>query len=448
MREKIRYLTKDKYIRIFFLIAAAAFVLTGVCYQTGFFPYRPTHSDGNGYYMYLPAVFTYHDLGMKFVYNGSFSDPSGLVNTFFPMATGQVVDKYTMGVAVLQLPFFLVADIIAKIFTPDVADGFSAIYQLANIASGCFYYFLGSVCTYKICKKYADAKSGFWAVVMVTFGTGLFHYITRDGGYSHVYSYAMIALFMVLVDRYEEKQTKKLQFLGGICFGLLTLVRVTNAVMVLIYVFYRVSSVKEFGERLKKILLPKNWILIALGVLIVWLPQLLYWKWAAGSFFVNSYNLPGNEFDERFYWTSPKILQVLFTTNRGIFFWCPVLILSAVAMFLLFKKAKEFQLGLILATAAFTYVTASWWAYDGLCGFTNRFFVDLSAVFIFELALFLKEMQNHKRLNTVIWIFMILAVLWTNLFMVEYWFHETTKFDVHMEQILQVFQWYKGILLP
>ena len=136
MKEEKTSLMKDKYIRVFFLIAVGVFVLTAVCYQVGFFPYRPTHSDGNGYYMYLPAVFTYHDLGMKFVYNGSFSDPSGLVNTFFPMATGQVVDKYTMGVALLQMPFFLVADIVAKLFTLELADGFSALYQLAHIDSG------------------------------------------------------------------------------------------------------------------------------------------------------------------------------------------------------------------------------------------------------------------------------------------------------------------------
>lgn len=448
MKEEKTSLMKDKYIRVFFLIAVGVFVLTAVCYQVGFFPYRPTHSDGNGYYMYLPAVFTYHDLGMKFVYNGSFSDPSGLVNTFFPMATGQVVDKYTMGVALLQMPFFLVADIVAKLFTPELADGFSAIYQLANIASGCFYYLLGSICTYKIGKKYAGEKNTFWAVVMITFGTGLFHYISRDGGYSHVYSFAMIALFMLLVDRYEEKPTWQLQLFGGVCFGLLTLVRVTNVVMILIYIFYRVNSMRGFWERLKKIIRPTNWLLIVVGIIVVWLPQLLYWKWAAGSFIVNSYNLPGNEFDERFYWTSPEIINVLFTTNRGLFFWCPIVILSVIAVIVLFKKVPEFQLGLLLATVAFTYITASWWAYDGLCGFTNRFFVDLSAIFMFELALLLAETQKHKRLYAAIWIFMICAVIWTCLFMIEYWFHETTKFDVHMEQILQVFKWYKDILLP
>ena len=44
-----------------------AFLLTAVFYGIGFFPFQPTHSDGNGYYMYLPAFFVYHDPGMHFL---------------------------------------------------------------------------------------------------------------------------------------------------------------------------------------------------------------------------------------------------------------------------------------------------------------------------------------------------------------------------------------------
>ena len=130
---------KEKlHIGIFAGIAVLAFLLTAVFYGIGFFPFQPTHSDGNGYYMYLPAFFVYHDPGMHFL-DQLAEDISGFSGTFFPMDTGQVVDKYTMGVAILQLPFFLAADILTKLFRPEAADGFSALYQLGNIASGCVY---------------------------------------------------------------------------------------------------------------------------------------------------------------------------------------------------------------------------------------------------------------------------------------------------------------------
>ena len=105
MRKIIKELCKDKYIWVFLLIAGITFFMTAFFYKTGFFPYTPIHSDGNGYYMYLPAWFVYHDPGMHFVQNLP-PDPSGFSGTFFPMPTGQVVDKYTMGVAILQMPFF------------------------------------------------------------------------------------------------------------------------------------------------------------------------------------------------------------------------------------------------------------------------------------------------------------------------------------------------------
>lgn len=232
--------TESRHIGIFAAIATAAFVLTVLFYKIDLFPFEPIHSDGNGYYMYLPAVFVYHDPGMHFV-EGLAEDISGFSGTFFPMDTGQVVDKYTMGVAVLQLPFFLIADLLTKLFLPGQADGFSLFYQLGNIAGGCFYYFwVPPVCTGQR-KSIRMHPALFGAVLLITFGTGLFHYITMDGSYSHVYSFAMIALFILLVEKHEKSQTVGMKFLGGLCFGMLTLVRVTNAVIVLIYICYRAA---------------------------------------------------------------------------------------------------------------------------------------------------------------------------------------------------------------
>ncbi len=436
----------DPYILAFGLLAASAFVLTAVLYGLHFFPYMPMHSDANGYYMYLPAVFVYRDPGMHFLHLLT-PDPSGFENTFFLIPdTGQVVDKYTMGVAVLQMPFFLVAHGLTLLFRPALADGYSSFYQLANIASGCFWFFVGSVCTLKVGEKYASKKSIFVSVLLVTFGTGLFYYLTRDGGYSHVYSYACIALFMLLIQRYEEKPSLRLQLLGGLIFGMLTLVRVTNVVMVMLFVCFGTTSVKRFFERLIYILRPDRWIGILVGFLIPWIPQLAYWKWAAGSFIVNSYNLPGNEFEEVFYWTSPKILEVLFLPNRGIFFWGPVLVFSAVGLWMGLRKKKELWPGMLISALLFTYITACWWCYDGLCGFTNRFFVDLSAFFILWMALFWDEAKKHRGLLIACGVFAAAGLVWTNLFMVEYWFHETTKFNVHWEEIRQVFAWYRLLI--
>lgn len=69
-----------------------------------------------------------------------------------------------------------------------------------------------------------------------------------DGSYSHVYTYGMLALFLWLVERHEEEEHTKFKVLGGICFGLVTLIRVTNVVV--IFVYLRIGSLpgRAFGS--------------------------------------------------------------------------------------------------------------------------------------------------------------------------------------------------------
>lgn len=450
---------KDYRILIFAGIAVISFFLTVCFYETGLFRMSPIHSDGNGYYMYLPAAFVYQDLGMHFAAELP-EDISGFSGTFFFIEeTGQYVDKYTMGVAVLQMPFFLLAHLLTILFAPAQADGFSLLYQWGNVAAGCTCYFLGSAAVYRLIRKYTDEHSAFGSVLMITFGTGLFHYITMDGSYSHVYSYALIAWFILLVDCHEREKKPSLKVLGGICFGLLTLVRVTNVVVLLIYVLYRVNSLESLWGRIREILRPKELLPIAAGMVPIWIPQLLYWKWAAGSFFVNSYDLPGNIWNEHFDWLSPKLIEVLFLPNRGLFFWCPVTILAVAGFVVCIRfrpertdgigrgnmfSSRNFILGMSISFALFTYITASWWAYDGFCGFTNRFFTDFSSVYMFGIALLLHYIREKgkKPAKILVRLFGFLSLLWTNLFMIEYWNRSTTMFAVTMESIREVFLWY------
>lgn len=253
----------------------------------------------------------------------------------------------------------------------------------------------------------------------------------------------MLALFLWLVERHEEEEHTKFKVLGGICFGLVTLIRVTNVVVIFVYLLYRVTSWKSFRERMAKVLRPKRFLPILAGFFPVWLPQLIYWKWAAGSFIVNSYDLPGNIWQEHFNWLQPQIAGVLFLPNRGVFFWCPVVILSCAAFVLCFRRAENFQPGMLVSVILFTYITAAWWAYDGFCGFTNRFFVDLSPIFIFELALFLGWARERRRIWILTIVFLTAALIWINLFMIEYWHNSTTMFQVTWESIGKVFGWYR-----
>src|SRR5688572_18882309 len=89
--------------------------------------------DVSGYYMYLPALFIYHDLDQV-----AFGD--SIIRKYYPTPdlqqvfhhynSGNKVMKYSSGQAIAMLPFFLVGHAIAAI-TDHPSDGFSAPYQYA-----------------------------------------------------------------------------------------------------------------------------------------------------------------------------------------------------------------------------------------------------------------------------------------------------------------------------
>lgn len=86
--------------------------------------------DTDGYYLYLPAAIIHGDplhlRSRDSIPSGNFPKDYRFGQGAFPVqATGRICDKYTMGVAVFELPFFLIADGSSSLFAPEQADGYS-----------------------------------------------------------------------------------------------------------------------------------------------------------------------------------------------------------------------------------------------------------------------------------------------------------------------------------
>lgn len=157
-------------------------------------------SDGQGYYAYLPALFDYKDLTFQ-----TMPDIQGV----YQDDDGNFINKYPIGVAILQTPFFIVTDIFYKIFTPELADGFSIGYQISSAIATLFYFFVGIWALWKILIKKFTAKIVYLTTGSMIFGTNLFHYLTYDACFSHIYSFCLITLFVLLTIALEESSTNK-----------------------------------------------------------------------------------------------------------------------------------------------------------------------------------------------------------------------------------------------
>jgi hypothetical protein len=87
-------------------------------------------------------------------------------------------------------------------------------------------------------------------------------------------------------------------------------------------------------------------------------------------------------------WASPALLQVLFSSDHGMFSWTPILVLATVGLFLLIKRNALLGIGSLLTFVAYYYFIASYSDWHGLSSFGNRFFVSLTPIFILGLTAF------------------------------------------------------------
>src|SRR3989344_5939704 len=105
--------------------------------------------DVLSYYLYLPLIFLHDDLGIKdysyieHLFNQYHFSPTFYQASRVENGNGNYVMMYTMGLAMLESPFFLIGHLWAKLGGYPT-DGFSYPYQFC-VSSGVMIYILGGV---------------------------------------------------------------------------------------------------------------------------------------------------------------------------------------------------------------------------------------------------------------------------------------------------------------
>ena len=129
----------------------------------------------------------------------------------------------------------------------------------------------------------------------------------------------------------------------------------------------------------------------------------------------------------RFFWDSPRLWQVGFASEHGMFLWTPVLLLAVAGLALLWGRDRFLAGTLMLTFVVFYYAVASYQNWHGQSAFGSRFFVSFTPVFVLGLAMFLKESENFfSRLSiayhplSVLSVFLAILILWNIGFMFEW----------------------------
>jgi MFS family permease len=369
------------------------------------------------YYAYLPATFIYHDITLDFV----FENPDNYRDKFWPVISpvNKNVIMVTMGMSMLYAPSFLITRMIMLLHGDD-SDGFSPPYRVGLIIGGIVYLILSLFFLKRILLRYFSSITTAISLIMIVLGTNLGHYVTQEVTMSHLYSFFLFTVFLYLTILWHENPKSKYAILLGLTIGLIVLVRPSNILAGLVFVFWNISDIQSFKDKWN--LFRKQYfqlIAILLFAIIIWIPQLIYWKYLTGTFFFYGY---GEE--SRFFFGNPQIFNNLFSYRKGWLIYTPIMILAFTGLFIMWKQKRGMLVPLVIFTILNIYVVSSWWSWWYGGGFGMRAYVETYAFYSLGFAAFVQWILNRRCWLTKIPLFLLIAVLISfNLFQTRQYYY-------------------------
>ncbi len=376
-------------------------------------------SDAEGYYLYLPATFVY---GSWQVWDGK--DGLAMLSCCLVNDDQQVKTRYTYGVAAMQAPFFLAAHAWALVVqgegTPPPADwsveypdlntqnihhrkysalrgqatGFSDTYGIGIMIATAFYAALGLWFVRKALLRHFGKVVATGTTVLIWGATNLYYYSVVEAGMSHAYSFCLFATLIWLLPMWLERPRLGLSLAIGGCLSLIFLIRPTNILIGLLILFWEVYSFKDLQGRMQLFLSRWTHILAMAGIgLVLVTPQMMYWHHVFGDWLVWSYE--GEGFSNALH---PKLLQVLFSYQNGLFLYTPIMLLAMIGIVIGWRQRKNSAPATLIVFLLATYVFASWWAWWFGGAFGHRCYVEFYALLAFPLAMIVNWIWENPRI--------------------------------------------------
>ena len=397
-------------------------ILTAIVILTPF-PHKVLSWDIFGYYLYLPLIFIYNDLGLKNIQVvHQIIDTYQSTSTFYqamPALEGQWVLKYPMGMAVLYFPFFFVGHIWAMLTSyPD--DGFSFPYQASLLYGSLVYTTIGLVYLKRSLDTFFRSRLSLLIIFILVFGTNfLVHTVFHGQGLmSHNYLFMLFALVFWYTLKWHSNPSMKSAFWLALFVGLASLSRPTEFLVILVPLFWNVSIKNGFEDKVK--LLRREWksvITVVITILLIGSAQLFYYKTFTGQFFFNSYsNNPGEGFE----FLSPFIWEVLFSFRKGWLIYTPIMILAIVGFVFLYIKNQAAFLSVLIFFLLSFYIISSWSCWWYADSFSQRSFIPM---YVF-LSLPLGHLLQSVFEKTKVWlriVFSMLIILLVSLNLFQSW---------------------------
>lgn len=380
--------------------------------------------DVFGYYLYLPATFIHHDIALEeHAWLDSLMaqyEPSATLYQLVDGPDGKRVIKYSAGMAVLYAPFFLVAHTAAPLLGFP-ADGLSPPYQYI-LAFGCLLYALLGLLVFRrvLLHFFSDGWSAV-VILLTVFGTNFLQLAAWDGTLlTHTPLFLLYALLLWATIRWHAVPRMRTALLLGATAGLITLVRPSEGVCLLLPLFWLPGGGR--GWRGKWALLrahPGQVAAAAAACVVAASPQLIYWHAVTGQWIFYSYVNPGEGFD----FLPPHIIDFLFSFRKGWLLYTPLMALALAGLPLLWKRRREAFWAVVLFLLADLWVASAWttWWYAG-GSFSSRSMVPAYTVLALPLGTCMQALWQRKCLRGPAMV-AVAALVLLNLFQTWQWRH-------------------------
>lgn len=351
--------------------------------------------DISGYHLHLPAAIIYGDVE-KLAFYSYIDDvyrPTGDLRNYclYNLENGNRVNRYSIGVAVFELPFFLMAHFINISFLDFPADGYSLPYQWGTVTSNLFWVVFGLFLLCRFLRRHFSDMVVAITLAAIALGTNLYAYAIFSPGMSHTYSFFCFSLLMLLADSFYKDRKSRNIYLIGATLGLVGILRIPNLVVALIPLLWGVYNKETFTERYK--LLKSRFPAVAGGALCfigVMLLQLGYWKYVTGSWLYNGYQ------NEGFIWSEPAIGKGLFSFYKGWFVYTPMAIFMVLGIYTMKGRFRQHIPAISIFFMFNVYVVFSWWNWWYGGGFSARALIESLTILALPLATVIEHMYEKK----------------------------------------------------
>lgn len=335
---------------------------------------------------------------------------------------GMAANYFSVGPAVLWSPIFILTHA-AGLLLGQATDGFSFWDQAPILFASIAYGFVGIWLMYRVVAGMFSRFAAFISILGIWLATNVVYYMGVSPSASHVLSLFASALFVYLWWRGRDGRTRLAWFVWGVSAGLLALVRWQDILIAVLALFVWVADVRRVwkaGEPKSGDFVPPllNGILFMGGLVLAFLPQMIAWQALYGS------PLTAPQGGGFFQFLRPEMLNVWFSSKRGLFSWSPILIFALIGFVPLYRKNRLLGAATIVIFLLESYVNSivnDWWGGEA---FGARRFISLMPFFALGLAAFLDSIRTRVSQTTILAL-LGAFILWNNLFLLQYnlWLH-------------------------